>query len=220
MKLLAPFFGLFLVGSLSAQIDAELETGQTNYPIGNVADAELETAFMNAFQPSNVGNMHVYAYSGAQPDAEYFFAGETLGTEMRTLFSNRTKRTIGTNPSYAVAKIRGGAAQYYLLRYQNKRGNPTLGLFDLRDGTVDPLLTLASADCRKGTSCQQTDSWIQDVDGDTRLDVIQKMGTVRDGEVRRERMRVYQQREDGSFRRNRSLEREVDGTTYQMELLK
>ena len=220
MKFNLTLFAVLLIGSLTAQVEAELEDldALTNYPANNVSDDDLIEAFYESFQPSNVGNMHVYA--SAQPDDDDFFNGEELGIEMRRLFSNRTKRGLGSRQPYAVAKIRGEAEQLFLMRHPDRQGNPSIVLYDLRNGSVDPVMTLATTKCRTNGSCQQTDSWIQDVDGDTRLDIIQKRGTVRDGSVMRERTMVYRQFEDGSFRRDRSLEREVDADSYRMEMMR
>ena len=75
---------------------------------------------------------------------------------------------------------------------------------------------LAEKNC-KVDGCQQTDSWIRDLDGDTNLDIVQKKvkydvkGNLVDSTIT-----VYSLNKEGVFVENKQLE--IDEGDYRVEL--
>jgi hypothetical protein len=67
--------------------------------------------------------------------------------------------------------------------------------------------------------CVQQDSWLQDVNGDTRLDIITKKRTIRSNSGRLKiKTYVRLMQEDGTFKKSRKTL--VDEKDYQMQKLR
>ncbi len=165
--------------------------------------SDLES-FKNQFEDWNVGNLHIYSQAGSTIDDDYYFKGK----EVHPNFARYLPKSISDNwiergkvPSH-VAAVRGVMQEdYYILRVDDReKGANTLVLYELTNEKLKPLKTLAYH-FNKNNKVYQMDSWMQDVNGDTRLDLIQKTKiSDKKGKTRRQKFKVYLQNQPGAFK--------------------
>lgn len=189
-----------------------------SYPINNTPTTERGKTFAAAFNEQDVGNLHVYATPEQRVDYEYYFLGDQLPRQTLRMFDRDMRRQLRREKStlYATYVIRGDNDAFYIVRtYHPDRGS-RLELFDLERGKLNHLKTLAYNSCN-GSRCTQLDSWVLDLDGDTRLDVVRKFRITDpvSGEVVEEYAEVYAQRDGGILDRTDNLYAPLD--TFVME---
>ncbi len=131
-------------------------------------------AFEKNFEVTNVGNLHLFAPTSTQNNPDFTFYGTPIERGLYGLFSANWRDELPEDfNTYALYKIRYGASDAYLLRFQGSGTQNMIGLFTKKDDQLVFIRTLASYHCSE-SMCWQMDSWLQDFDGDTRLDILQK----------------------------------------------
>lgn len=205
------FLSLFSFSAFAQRVD-----GPITYPAMQSPDSEIAKALDMTFEETNVGFLHLFNDLDIQPGA--YFEGVELSEDFYGLLPGKYRRRLMRDraEAYSVFAIRGVDGNLYLVRFEDERRGQFLELFDLEDGSLRHVETLARAKCGSG-NCYQLDSWITDVDQDGRLDIVQRARKTRaeTGEVRKEKSVVYQQQPDGSFRRNKNLR--PDWASYDFE---
>jgi hypothetical protein len=132
-------------------------------------------AYKQLFEESNVGNLHVYSLDRNSNSPDDYFYGERIPRGLYGLFSANWRDEFPDDfEAYALFKIKHGASDAYLMRFAGLGTQNLIGLFAIEEEKVVFLRILSSHSCNNST-CWQTDSWIQDFDGDTRLDILQKV---------------------------------------------
>lgn len=159
-------------------------------------------AFEEKFKVENVGNLHLYAATAKQNNPDFTFYGTPVDRGLYGLFSANWREDLPEDfETYALYKIRYGASDAYLLRFAGTGTQNMIGLFTKKNDKLVFIRTLASYYCST-TSCWQMDSWLQDFDGDTRLDILQKARVVQftlmDAPID-EYTQVLRQKKDGTF---------------------
>lgn len=200
-NIILPVFISFLSICLSAQVpDHELDVNQ--YPANNMAETKREAAFAAFFEEANVSNLHIYAPQTAEVPYDFYYKGEELPRGFFGLFNPDWRSEMPKDfKAYAVSAIRGNSKPYYIMRFAGKDMDPTIALFEINGDKLDHLATLASFWCAD-RYCYQRDSWIQDVDGDARLDIITKVRMTdkrRSKETVEEHHTIYKQLKDGTL---------------------
>ncbi|MEZ4953050.1 MAG: hypothetical protein R2825_05695 [Saprospiraceae bacterium] len=131
-----------------------------------------EAKLIKQFESKDVSNLHIYA--DVKQDGDYFFKGKPLDADFSEFFSGDLEEQTkikGQEPQ-AVFSIRGEAKELYIIRTLGNGSGHEIALYELDNGKLQKYLPLASYQCQDG-KCTQLDSWIQDINGDTRLDIIQ-----------------------------------------------
>lgn len=183
----------------------------------NTEDKGALESFKALFEETNISNMHIYSAS-AENEGDYFFDGEQVPRGLYGLFAANWREELPADfKAYAVFKIRHGAGDAYVMRFAGQGTQKMIALFIIEDGKVKYLQTLASHYCNE-ESCWQMDSWIQDFDGDTRLDILQKARmlqfTLMDAPVN-EYAQVLLQTKAGTYRKDDDVQVKV--STYEFE---
>ena len=207
---------IMLLVIILAHLNAQ-ESSPRSYPALNAPESELAREFASTFEEQNVGNMHVYATMEDEAEYEYFFRGNQVGKNFVPLFRGKWRGAARDNRTslHAVYTIRGGEDAHYIMRFSHPRRGQRIELFNIENGRVEHVKTLASMQC-KGNRCYQLDTWIRDIDGDTRLDLIQKTRVLdaANGVTLSENAAVYAKRPNGVFEQTDNLD--VDLTTLNM----
>lgn len=159
-------------------------------------------AFEEYFVVENVGNLHLFSPTGEQNNPDYTFYGTSIDRGLYGLFSANWRDDLPEDfKTYALYKIRYGAQDAYLIRFAGNGTQNMIGLFTKKGDKLAFVRTLSSYYC-SDTSCWQMDSWLQDFDGDTRLDILQKARVVQytlmDAPID-EYTQVLRQQKDGTF---------------------
>ncbi len=137
--------------------------------------APTADAFVESFQPSDVGFLHIYVDPSVDPLETYLLRGVEMSTnsltqlpdEFRGMAADSSRGTF-----YGALAVMGIEENLYLTRF----AAPTRGqidMFAVREGKVVHLKTLASLECAKPGNCAQMDSYLTDVNLDTTFDLIQ-----------------------------------------------
>ena len=221
MKLL-PLFSFFVFFTLplwSQDTGDDLPQGDEPYPAPvSYADlSPLEANFIGLFNSENVTNLHVHAIPS--PEGDYPFEGTPITQEYNGLLQgNLASQTFvkGEEPR-AVMSMRGNGEELYLVRQPSGEWKGELALFSMEDGKLRGLEVLAYRKCNS-LRCVQQDSWLQDVNGDGLLDIIQKKQVTRGYSVARSKTKVFLMEPDGSFKRTKPTM--IDQTDYQVEIAK
>lgn len=211
-KIILPLCICLFTTGVTAQVPAgELDVNQ--YPANNKADSKREAAFAAFFEEANVSNLHVYAPQTKEVDLDYYYKGKELPRGMFGIFNPEWRSELPKDAkAYAVSAIRGNSKPYYIIRFAGKNYDPTIALFEMNGEQLDMLAVLAGFWCAQ-QYCYQRDSWIQDVDGDTRLDIITKVRMTdkrRDKTVIEEHHTIYKQLADGTIVKTTSLDVDID----------
>ncbi|MFK7936694.1 MAG: hypothetical protein AB8G22_24485 [Saprospiraceae bacterium] len=207
--LLSPFVSI-------AQQQQALEITPTDqpYPARNQATSEKATAFISVFDDTNVGNLHVYAPAIGEENEEYFYYGTDITGSFTDMLPRKLRRTLLRTDGklFATKNIRGVGGEYYIIRTSDKQGNPVLDIYELAGTKLAKVMMLANRKCKEA-GCRQMDSWIQDVNGDTRLDIIQKRK-----KGKSEKLKVFTQNVQGKFMLDNDVQ--LNPTDYQLESIK
>ena len=180
--------------------------------------ADLEAALASLFEEREVGNLHVFASGEVRPGPDYFFHG----TELPVVFlPNLEEEWFANLPgelkAYAVFSIRGYEKPYYIIRFEGEESKSAIELFELVGQTLLHRVTLARLWC-PGGQCVQEDAWVQDVNGDTFLDVLKKV-RIYERDMPDKPLGEYQtlfiQNDEGAFQPDSSIP--VDWADYPME---
>lgn len=170
--------------------------------IAQNANPKAWAAFDENFEVSNVGNLHLFAPTSNQNNADFTFYGTPVERGLYRLFAANWRDELPDDfKTYALYKIRYGASDAYLLRFEGPGTENMIGLFTRKDDQLVFIRALASYHCSE-SMCWQMDSWLQDFDGDTRLDILQKARVVQFtllGAPIDEYTQVLRQNKDGSF---------------------
>jgi len=174
----------------------------TSMLVAQETDAKAWAAFDENFEVTNVGNLHVFAPTSTQNNADFTFYGTPLDRGLYRLFAANWRDELPNDfKTYSLYKIRHGASDAYILRFQGSGTQNMIGLFIKESDQLVFVRTLASYHCSE-SMCWQMDSWLQDFDGDTRLDILQKARVVQFtlmGAPIDEYTQVLRQNKDGSF---------------------
>lgn len=140
----------------------------------------LEQAeFIKLFEDKDVSNLHVYPLVKQEKESA-FLQGKTIDSGFSNLLEGfLSKQTFVTNAEpKAVFRIRGEGEEYYIIRLPIDVSGGEIALYGWNNGKLEKKQKLASYSCKRN-HCTQVDSWIQDVNGDTRLDIVQIKKTTR-----------------------------------------
>ncbi len=214
----------FLHFSLNAQMtkkrdDAVVEKNLTK-TTSKIKLNDLST-FKGQFDEWSVGNLHVYSRDKNVTNKDYYFAGEKISPIFQQYLPNDLKKKVivqGSEP-HRVASIRGlNLNDYYILRINDGKSKNTVVLYDIKKDQLRAKKTLAYFYSKSGRTFQM-DSWMQDVNGDTRLDLIQKKQIKNaDKNIIKEKTKVFLQKKNGKFRR--SWRTKIEASDYKMQTLK
>ena len=210
LSLLSLLLGLAV--ALVAQPDLPAERPNASpYPVINSYDSEEARNFAADFNVTDVGNLHVYDAELADGTSEDYMSGVDIAPTNYRFLPNKIKKQLSKGyKAYAVHSIRGEGQSYYIVKHPPLRNGVEYGLYRFDGKKMKHLVDLAGYGCDGGT-CTQLDSWIRDIDGDTRLDVIQKK---KDGD-QPATMKVYMQSDGGKFRRDRKAR--LDPVRYPLQ---
>ena len=178
---------------------ATLLPAQTPIQVGRggmqTSVAEANTGadlFATGFDESDVGFLHVYVDPNPDPLSDYLFRGVELSDTALTMMPARLRKLAKDEDAtfYGTMAIHGIDENLYITRLDAPRRDQ-IDMFAIRDGRVVHLKTLAYLDCA-GTECLQMDSYITDLNLDTRFDLVQIARRVADGNrTTDERRTVY-----------------------------
>lgn len=217
LKLLSTYIlTIFMLGTAFGQI-ADEQIDNSQYPANNRPDTKREAIFNTYFEEANVSNMHFYTPT-EETGTDYFFEGKELPRGLYGIFAEGWREDMPADfKAYAVYSIRGDGKPFYVLRFSGEDVDPTIGLFEMAANKLHHKATLATYWCGE-SYCLQKDSWIQDFDGDTRLDILIKVKMTDDRrkkQVIEEYYSILQQADTGNFKPNSKMD--VNVNDYFME---
>ena len=178
------------------------------------------STFKSQFDEWNTGNLHIYSAKGNANLKNYYFQGEKISPMFQQYLPKELKKKVveeGSEPHH-VALVRGqGLDDYYIVRINDGKSDNTIVLYEIKNQQLEPKKTLAYY-YEKGGRKFQMDSWMQDVNGDTRLDLIQKKEIKdRNGNVVKEKTKVFLKKKNGKFKRSRKTK--VKKSDYIMQTI-
>jgi hypothetical protein len=199
-------FSFFLISSFDAM--AQMDENEVTASEQNSAKLSAFNSFVDKFENWNVGNLHIYSKPQTVLDIEYYFEGKPLSNDDRQFLPlDLQRQMINKNqPIYAVGSIRHtgdnnfSKNEMYILRMDAKKSPGQIMLYEMKNEKLVPRRVLAYNKKVWGGYLQM-ETWIQDIDGDTLLDLIQKGRKVkRNGKVKKEKTKVFLLQDDGSYK--------------------
>jgi hypothetical protein len=156
--------------------------------------------------------MHFYLPTG-EMDYDYFFKGTELPRGLFGIFDGAWRDDMPEDfKAFAVYAIRGEGKPYYILRFSGEQIDPFIALFEIKGNKLKYKSTLATYWCGE-SYCLQKDSWMQDFDGDVRLDILTKVKMTDDrrkNQVIEEYYTIMQQTENGALISNSQMDVDVN----------
>lgn len=211
----------FVMALLSVQtaFSQDKSTGEEPYPAPAMYDnvTASEANFIALFEDKNVGNTHVYIPKRGKMVGDNEPYGSIISKEFKDFLPTDVQMMVhveGSEPR-ALYSIRGGNGELYVIQTTDRMGNQTIGLYALNNESVTKLKDLAYLRCKE-SGCRQMDSWLQDIDGDTRIDIIQKRAKTKTANGRTKvKTTTYRIQRDGSLKKDKKLA--IDEADYIME---
>jgi hypothetical protein len=172
MRHFTSLLAFLFVTTLTAQAPAA--GGAVGSAVIDPVTTEEMDEFRSLFEQSNVGYLHVYVDPAVDPLETYLFRGIEMGEGEVSMLPEAYLRQIDPDGGklYASIFVQGIEEDLYLVRYSGQETG-RIDQFAIRDAAPVHLKTLASLDCKTPGDCAQLDSYITDVNLDTRLDLIQ-----------------------------------------------
>lgn len=141
--------------------------------------------------------LHIYPVIDVDNISNYPFAGQQIDTSLYQVFESNSSDVWFESGGkvYAIGKFEN----YYLCRIPGRYVSSDIALYTFIDGQFKRAATVAWAWCDEGW-CNQQDAWLQDLNRDGRIDLIQHY-QLKDnqGHVKEERISVEIQMENGAF---------------------
>jgi len=191
IKFITAFATLLLLSTLAfAQTNPTIKSGPDRAGDPYLSSPALQE-FVAGFPETNVGFLHVYADPSVDPLETYLMRGEEASNTLKALLPVKFQSMAETMNAtlYGAAAIRGDNENMFILRMDG-RNSDRLELFAIRNNKVIHMKTLAYRIC-DSAKCEQLDSYITDIDGDTKLDLVQISRTMRGNEVTAENKSAY-----------------------------
>ena len=146
---------------------------------------------------------HLYPILRVDNPGNYPFIGSLVDTSLYRYFDAETV-SVWNNAGGEVMAV-GQYGGLFICRIPGRYVSSDIALFRNDGNKMTRLEIIAWAWCDEGW-CNQQDAWLQDVNGDGRVDVIQHYTLTDDkGKIREERMTVLVQDEEGHFKEDKSL---------------
>ncbi|MEM1120511.1 MAG: hypothetical protein AAGJ18_08670 [Bacteroidota bacterium] len=210
------FVSLFAVHLLS-QVQGDRREEPYPAPVSYEKISDKKATFMALFEDRNVGNLHLYAAPKLKKKRTY--QGEVIPASYKYYFpadiwDSFRKKKLRPRALYS---IRGDAEDWYIMRISDNRAKNSLRLYEWQGDNLVEKKMLAYTKCR-GKNCEQLDSWIRDIDGDTNLDIVQKKASLRRGKVNESTVQTFSIDDRGVFRKTDELA--IDAGDYQLEKMK
>ena len=182
---------------------------------------DMET-FIDLFENQNVGNLHCYSRLPNVDNSNYFFQGQIIAPKFEKHLSSTIKRKIKqtNNSPFATGAIRGKNLDndFYILRVPKPNNTDLLILTKVHNNKLTSKKELAYFR-KKKKKYHQMDSWLQDLNGDTKLDLIQKKRIMtKEGKILNEKTTVYLQKPNGKFKKSKNTN--IEKSDYKMQLWK
>jgi len=167
-------FCLLLLASIStfAQSDVDVTAEEQPMTLTDV-DSDL-IPFVESFEPSNVGFLHVYIDPSVDPLETYLFRGVEMGPASTALLPPEYRQMAAEDSTtmFGAITIMGIEENLYLTRLRGQ-SRDQIDMFAARDGEIVHLKTLAYLNCDEAGACAQLDSYITDLNLDTTFDLVQ-----------------------------------------------
>ncbi len=165
--------------------------------------------FAGLFEDKNVGSLHLYIQAppmNSGSEAPYL-KGKAIKPAYNSYLPQRVRPWTATKECYpkAIFAIRAnGLRNFYLIEVPQKKANKQLILYKLQKRKLKKVKVLASYDC-KDQSCSQLDSWVSDLNGDGRLDLIQKQYRKSKNGKESTQTTVYLLNRQGKYKRTQKI---------------
>ena len=168
------FLALFILACTCVRAQTPNTQGTGGAETTNLATGSEMELWAGIFEESNVGFLHVYVDPAVDPLETYLFRGVEMGegevSQLPQAYLSDLSSTDGK--FYAAMAIQGIEENLYLVRFQGEEGG-RIDQFAIRDEQPIHLKTLAYLKCDEPGTCAQLDSYITDVNLDTKFDLIQ-----------------------------------------------
>jgi hypothetical protein len=214
-------FSFLILGRIVAQDGNPNISEEKTMTSANASRTNNLASFKNQFDQTNVGNLHLFSRSKTTTNTDYYFTGKKIDPIFQQYLPPRIQKYIldPDKQPYAIGAVRGeGLDDYYIMRDNAGEWPNKLVLYEINNGQLTPKRTLAYF-YKKRNKSYQLDSWMQDVNGDTRLDLIQKSQVKdADGNINSATTKVFLRKENGKFKRSRNTK--IDKSDYHMEVIK
>lgn len=179
-------------------------------------------SFKNLFEVWNVGNLHVFANMPNNDKVEYYFEGKVIDDKFKKYLPIEVQRAMVFNEQtyYAIGIIRGANNEnFYLVRENSPQTPNQLVLYKSVNNQLQAKKVIAYFKTKNNKKYFQLDTWIQDLNGDTYLDLIQRYRKItKSGKIMKVKTKVFLLSPNGSF--NTSKEYEIEEGDYQFQDLK
>ena len=172
-RLLPVLSALFLTASVYGQTPVDVGTEVRPDTYTELADGTA--AFIDNFQPTDVGFLHVYIDPSVDPLETYLLRGVTMSADALALLPTEFQEMAPDTSKgkfFATVAMMGIEENLYLTRFVGPTRSQ-IDMFAVRDGEVEHLKTLAYLDCGTPGNCAQMDSYLTDLNLDTTFDLVE-----------------------------------------------
>lgn len=185
MRKLLPTFLLFLT-TLVTYAQSDVDVTAEEQPLTLTAVDDEVIPFVENFEPSNVGFLHIYVDPAVDPLETYLLRGAEMTTDGLALLPQEFQQMIegDSGKFYGTIAVMGIEENLYVTRYKGS-DRDQIDMFAARDGDIIHLKTLAYLNCDTPGDCAQLDSYLTDLNLDTTFDLVQIERQSEDGEESR-----------------------------------
>lgn len=170
--------------------------------------------FTALFQKRNVGSLHLSihppkTHSGTEAS---YLKGKAIKSVYNSYLPQKVRPWTSTKECHpkAIFAIRAnGLRNFYLIEVPQKQANEQLILYQLQQRKLKQVKILASYNC-KAKNCTQLDTWISDLNGDGRLDLVQKRYRKSKNGKESTQTNVYLLNRQGKFKRTQKIKLKVE----------
>ena len=195
-------FSFFTLLNVSAQVINERVSSPKEYAANSQFSSPQAAQLDATFKEQTTGFLHFYIDPKVATNDQYLFKGNLIGGELLDLFTGKYHRyaVMEDTKVYAASAIKGADENLYVVRFVTP-GDQRLELFDLINGEMKHIKTLAARKC-KMSGCRQLDSYITDIDRDGRPDLVQMSRRIdKNNTSRNEKMKTYKMLPSGELKK-------------------
>lgn len=197
---------LFLLACTSCFLVA----AQTLEPVQVQYEPSDKAVLHDLFEVKSTGKMHVYVPEKEPVSDSYYYKGRMISSDYNAFLPYDLAKLTFTESTapFAVYNIKHLDEDYFIIREPLVKTS-LLNLYKWEGKKLKKIKLLAYRYAKKD-KIYQLDSWLQDMNGDGKIDLVQRKKTKKEGKKSKIKTTIYLMQSDGTYKKAKKMKIDRD----------